>query len=339
MQRLERLVSQRLFGLSLGYEDMNDQIRADGVLALAVGCSDLAGEERVRERDRCIPLAGSSTVNRLGVPGEAETHRYKKIAAGALDDLKLSLDACPSPSKEWTSTPPTTWCMATGRGVTSTATTTHTATFLFVVWDDLVLAVAACERRPGGVHGGGAGAGAHSRASAGEQGSRRRRAATGRGAKTTGSTTCSACPASPADGAAGSCASRAAAASRPARHRGSSAVSVTGPERLGAGRGGWWRSGCRILAASRPLRRDFAGLQAGGGAGSLRRTVLRAQGEPRSGSLFVDRTATGEAVAPRLCGVRQPPGGGDSEGRLGRRRGGQGAGRNDSDEGALRYPG
>ena len=92
----------------LGYEDVNDhdQIRGDSVLALAVGRPDLTGEERVRERDRGIPLAGSSTVNRfeLGVPGEVETHRYKKIAAipGALDDLKvdLSLDAWSSPPEE-----------------------------------------------------------------------------------------------------------------------------------------------------------------------------------------------------------------------------------------------
>ena len=36
------------------------------------------------------------------MPGEAETHRYKKVAVGAMDDLKidLSLDACPSPPKE-----------------------------------------------------------------------------------------------------------------------------------------------------------------------------------------------------------------------------------------------
>ena len=105
---VRQLVAQRLFGLLLGYEDVNDhdQLRADSVLALAVGRSDLTGEERIRERDRGIPLAGSSTVNRfeLGVPGEAETHRYKKVAAipGAMDDLKvdLSLDACPSPPKE-----------------------------------------------------------------------------------------------------------------------------------------------------------------------------------------------------------------------------------------------
>ena len=101
---VRQLVSQRLFGLLLGYEDVNDQLRADSVLALAVGRSDLTGEERVRERDRGNPLAGSSTVNRLelGVPGEAETHRYKKVAVGAMDDLKidLSLDACPSPPKE-----------------------------------------------------------------------------------------------------------------------------------------------------------------------------------------------------------------------------------------------
>ena len=105
---VQQLVAQRLFGLALGYEDVNDhdQIRGDSVLALAVGRPDLTGEERARERDRGIPLAGSSTVNRfeLGVPSEVETHRYKKIAAipGALDDLKvdLSLDAWSSPPEE-----------------------------------------------------------------------------------------------------------------------------------------------------------------------------------------------------------------------------------------------
>ena len=38
--------------------------RADSALALAVGRSHLTGEER--GRDRGIPLAGSSTVNRAG---------------------------------------------------------------------------------------------------------------------------------------------------------------------------------------------------------------------------------------------------------------------------------
>ena len=57
---VRQLVAQRLFGLLLGYEDVNDhdQLRADSVLALAVGRSDLTGEERVRECDRGNPLAG-----------------------------------------------------------------------------------------------------------------------------------------------------------------------------------------------------------------------------------------------------------------------------------------
>ena len=39
---MRQLVSQRLFGLLLGYEDVNDhdQLRADSVLALAVGRPD-----------------------------------------------------------------------------------------------------------------------------------------------------------------------------------------------------------------------------------------------------------------------------------------------------------
>ena len=82
---VEQLVSQRLFGIVLGYEDLNDhdELRDDSLLALAAGCDDLTGENRVRERDRGHPLAGSSTLNRfeLGVPEEAETDRYKKIVA------------------------------------------------------------------------------------------------------------------------------------------------------------------------------------------------------------------------------------------------------------------
>ena len=40
---MRQLVSQRLFGLLLGYEDVNDQLRADSVLALAVGRPDRGG--------------------------------------------------------------------------------------------------------------------------------------------------------------------------------------------------------------------------------------------------------------------------------------------------------
>ena len=156
---VQRLVSQRLFGLLQGYEDVNDhdQIRADSVLALAVGCTDLTGEERVRERDRGIPLAGSSTLNRfeLGVPDEAETHRYKKITAipGALDDLKidLSLDACPSPPKEiWLdvdSTDDLVHGNQEGRHFHGYYDS-YCYLPLYIVWDDLIL----CSRlRPANV--------------------------------------------------------------------------------------------------------------------------------------------------------------------------------------------
>ena len=102
------LVAQRLFGLALGYEDLNDhdELRSDSVLALLVGKADLAGASRRRERDQGHPLAGSSTLNRLelSTPQDAATHRYKKMAADtdALDDLlvDLFLDAHPTPPRE-----------------------------------------------------------------------------------------------------------------------------------------------------------------------------------------------------------------------------------------------
>ena len=95
---MRRLVAQRLFGL--GYEDLNDhdKLRDDSLLAL--GCADLTGENRVRERDRGHPLAGSKTLNRLGVPGEPD--RYKKADTKKMDDLMvdLFLEAHSSPPKE-----------------------------------------------------------------------------------------------------------------------------------------------------------------------------------------------------------------------------------------------
>ncbi len=91
------LVAQRVMGIALGYEDINDhdRLRDDSALALAVGCDDLTGDDRARERDRGHPLAGSSTLNRLelGTPEEAETDRYKKIVPdiAAIDQLMVPL--------------------------------------------------------------------------------------------------------------------------------------------------------------------------------------------------------------------------------------------------------
>jgi hypothetical protein len=102
------LVAQRVYGLALGYEDLNDHdaLRSDSALALLVGKRDLTGEARERERDRGFPLAGSSTLNRLelSTPEAAAHDRYKRIAADpeALDRLlvDLFLDSYEAPPKE-----------------------------------------------------------------------------------------------------------------------------------------------------------------------------------------------------------------------------------------------
>ena len=94
---VQALVGQRVYGLALGYEDLNDhdRLRDDSVLALALEREDVRGEARVRERDRGHPLAGSSTLNRLelGEPELAAEHRYKKMVAHreALDALLVDL--------------------------------------------------------------------------------------------------------------------------------------------------------------------------------------------------------------------------------------------------------
>ena len=91
------LVAQRVYGLALGYEDLNDHddLRKDSTLALLVGKRDLTGERRVREQDRGNPLAASSTLNRLelGLPESATSDRYKRIAADsdAMDRLLVDL--------------------------------------------------------------------------------------------------------------------------------------------------------------------------------------------------------------------------------------------------------
>jgi hypothetical protein len=82
---VEQLLKQRIFGLALGYEDLNDhdQLRHDPLLAVLVGKSDPTGNDRADPRSHGIPLAGKSTLNRLELtPTRASRKsRYKKIAA------------------------------------------------------------------------------------------------------------------------------------------------------------------------------------------------------------------------------------------------------------------
>ena len=77
------LIAQRVYGLALGYEDLNDhdELRNDPLLAVLVGKKDPTGKERIRQRDKGKALAGKSTLNRLELtPVRAnKDSRYKKI--------------------------------------------------------------------------------------------------------------------------------------------------------------------------------------------------------------------------------------------------------------------
>jgi hypothetical protein len=79
----QELVAQRVYGIALGYEDLNDHedLRHDPLVAVLVGKEDPSGESRARERDRGKALAGKSTLNRLELnKGTVEAkERYKKI--------------------------------------------------------------------------------------------------------------------------------------------------------------------------------------------------------------------------------------------------------------------
>jgi hypothetical protein len=81
------LVGQRVFGLALGYEDINDhdELRHDPVMAI------LAGKLAARRKD-CAPVAGKSTLNRLEL-SRPEPTRYHKIAHDpvAIEGLFVSL--------------------------------------------------------------------------------------------------------------------------------------------------------------------------------------------------------------------------------------------------------
>jgi hypothetical protein len=77
------LVAQRVYGLALGYEDLNDhdRLRADPLLATLVGKADPTGGHRRSNKDRGKALAGKSTLNRLELTpvGADADSRYKKI--------------------------------------------------------------------------------------------------------------------------------------------------------------------------------------------------------------------------------------------------------------------
>ena len=95
---VETLVAQRIHGIALGYEDLNDhdELRHDPVLGL------LSGKLEARRRD-CAALAGKSTLNRLEHAPRADEDRYRKLSVdeGAMKRLFVSvfLKSEPTPPK------------------------------------------------------------------------------------------------------------------------------------------------------------------------------------------------------------------------------------------------
>src|ERR1700756_1597459 len=85
--RVDTMVMQRVVGIALGYEDLNDhdELRHDPVLAVLA--SKLAAQ-----RSDCAPLAGKSTLNRLEL-SRAEPTRYQKVShdPAAIESLFVDL--------------------------------------------------------------------------------------------------------------------------------------------------------------------------------------------------------------------------------------------------------
>ena len=82
--RIEEMLAQRVYGLALGYEDLNDheQLRHDPLLQVLVDKAE-PGKEA---------LAGKSTLNRMEL-GDGTPNRYKKITfwRDAIDDLLVDV--------------------------------------------------------------------------------------------------------------------------------------------------------------------------------------------------------------------------------------------------------
>src|SRR5207248_4993118 len=80
------LLGQRVFGIALGYEDLNDhdELRHDPIMGV------LAGKLEAR-RDDCAPVAGKSTLNRLEL-SKLEPTRYHKISHNPVAIKRLMVD-------------------------------------------------------------------------------------------------------------------------------------------------------------------------------------------------------------------------------------------------------
>ncbi len=85
---VETLVGQRVFGLALGYEDLNDhdELRKDPMFAV------LAGKLKPVLRADCEPVAGKSTLNRLEHTPKRDGAKYHKIDCNGAEVDALFVD-------------------------------------------------------------------------------------------------------------------------------------------------------------------------------------------------------------------------------------------------------
>lgn len=105
---LEHLIRQRLYGLSLGYEDVvdYDDLQHDALFALGVGKQDIEGKNRRRLKDRGKALAGKGTINPLELDSNkthSPAHKIsmkKEVAMGLLCDKALDILALSNAPKE-----------------------------------------------------------------------------------------------------------------------------------------------------------------------------------------------------------------------------------------------
>jgi len=80
------MLAQRVFGIALGYEDLNDhdELRRDPIMAV------LAGKLAARRED-CAPAAGKSTLNRLEL-SRLQPTRYHKISHNPIAIKRLLVE-------------------------------------------------------------------------------------------------------------------------------------------------------------------------------------------------------------------------------------------------------
>jgi len=102
---LSVLVAQRVHGIALGYEDINDheRLRYDPLFAVSCGQSDMLGKDRRKAQDKGKALAGKSTLNRLELGASETQGHYRKIQpdAGKIEELlvKTGVGAIPRKSR------------------------------------------------------------------------------------------------------------------------------------------------------------------------------------------------------------------------------------------------